>query len=153
MSYKIFKNVLYKDFRGGIEKNLDFKIQKKLNFKVVESCFSFSKKGTLRGIYIQTGKMMEKKIITLLSGKVSWFIMNYKNTKYHRLIKLKKNYSLYIPAGYAHGCYAHEDSILHIISDKKYDEKYSKHYSWYDKKLNIKYIKNFKKVMYKDKTL
>ena len=79
--------------------------------------------------------------------------MNYKNTKYRRLIKLKKNYSLYIPAGFAHGCYAHEDSILHIISDKKYDEKYSKHYSWYDKKLNIKYIKNFKKVMYKDKTL
>tara|TARA_S200000501_G_C20804056_1_gene735327 strand:- start:64 stop:525 length:462 start_codon:yes stop_codon:yes gene_type:complete len=153
LSYKIFKNVLYKDYRGGIEKNLDFKLQKKLNFKVIESCFSFSKKGTLRGIYIQTGKMMEKKIITLLSGKVSWFIMNYKNTKYRRLIKLKKNYSLYIPAGYAHGCYAHEDSILHIISDKKYNEKYSKHFSWYDKQLNIKYIKNFKKVMYKDKTL
>ena len=42
------------------QKNLDYKLQEKLNFKVVESCFSFSKKGTLRGIYIQTGKMMEK---------------------------------------------------------------------------------------------
>ena len=43
------------------------------------------------------------------------------NTKYRKLINLKKIIP-FIPKGCAHGCYAHEDSMLHIISDKKFDE-------------------------------
>ena len=152
MSYKIFKNFIFNDFRGGIEKNLDQKTIKKLNFKVKESCFSHSKKGTLRGIYIQTGSMMERKIITLIYGKVYWFIMDVKNKKKQNLIKLKKHYSLYVPRGFAHGCYASEDSLLHIMSDKIFNNKFSKNFSWFDKDLDIKYLKRFKKILYEDKT-
>jgi dTDP-4-dehydrorhamnose 3,5-epimerase-like enzyme len=151
MAYKIFKNFTYNDFRGGIEKNLYLEIEKKLNFKVKESCFSYSKKGTLRGLYIQTGIMMERKIITLIYGTVYWFILDIKNKKKQKLIKLKKHHSLYVPKGFAHGCYASEDSLLHIMSDKVFNNKFSKNFSWFDKNLNIKYLKRFKNVLYKDK--
>lgn len=150
--YQIFKNFTHSDFRGGIEKNLDLKIEKKFNFRVKESCFSYSKKGTLRGLYIQTGRMMERKIVTLIYGTVYWFILNLKNKKQQKLIKLKKRYSLYVSRGFAHGCYASEDSLLHIMSDKVFNNKFSKNFSWFDKNLNIKYLKKFKNILYDDKT-
>ena len=152
MNYQIFKNFIYNDFRGSIEKNLYLKIEKKLNFKVKESCFSYSKKGTLRGIYTQTGGMMERKIITLIYGTVYWFILEVKNKNKQKLVKLKKHHSLYVPRGFAHGCYASEDSLLHIMSDKVFNNKFSKNFSWFDKDLNIKYLKIFKKILYEDKT-
>jgi dTDP-4-dehydrorhamnose 3,5-epimerase-like enzyme len=151
MTYQIFKNFIFTDFRGWIEKNLDKKIKKKLNFKVKESCFSYSKKGTLRGIYTQTGSMMERKIITLVYGKVYWFIMDVKNKKKQNLVKLKKRHSLYVPRGFAHGCYASEDSLLHIMSDKVFNNKFSKNFSWFDRDLDIKYLKRFKNILYEDK--
>ena len=128
MNYQIFKNFTYNDFRGSIEKNLYLKIEKKLNFKVKESCFSYSKKGTLRGIYTQTGGMMERKIITLIYGTVYWFILEVKNKNKQKLVKLKKHHSLYVPRGFAHGCYASEDSLLHIMSDKVFNNKLTLHY-------------------------
>jgi dTDP-4-dehydrorhamnose 3,5-epimerase len=152
MSYKIFKNFIFNDFRGGIEKNLDQKIIKKLNFEVKESCFSYSKKGALRGIYTQTGSAMERKIITLIYGKVYWFIMDIKNKKKQKLVKLKKGHSLYVPIGFAHGCYSSENSLLHIMSDKVFNNKFSKNFSWFDKDLDIKYLKRFKNILYEDKT-
>ena len=152
MTYQNFKNFIFNDFRGGIEKNLDQKTIKKLNFKVKESCFSYSKKGTLRGIYTQTGVMKERKIITLIYGKAYWFIMDIKNKKKQKLVKLKKGHSLYVPTGFAHGCYSSEDSLLHIMSDKVFNNKLSKNFSWFDKNLDIKYLKRFKNILYEDKT-
>ena len=142
--YKKFHNHLLKDNRGYLQKNLLIDIKKKTGFKIIESFFSyFSKPNVIRGIYMQTGKSMEAKLITLIEGKLTWVIVdmkkNSKNFLKNHKIKLKKFETVYIPEGYAHGAISHTKSLLHIFSNKKYNDKNSIKINWKDPSLNIKW--------------
>ena len=142
--YKIFKNILLKDNRGYLQKNLLIDIEKKTNFKVVESFFShFSKPNVIRGVYMQTGKGMEAKLLTLIEGELTWVIVdmrkNSKNFLKNYKIKLKKFETVYIPEGYAHGVISQSKSLLHIFANKKYNDKNSINKNWKDPILNIKW--------------
>ena len=64
-------------------------IKKKTGFKIIESFFSyFSKPNVIRGIYMQTGKSMEAKLITLIEGKLTWVIVDMRKSSKNFL----KNY-------------------------------------------------------------
>ncbi len=142
--YKVFKNQLLKDKRGYLQKNPLLNIQKKTGFKIVESFFSyFSKSNVIRGIYMQTGKSKEAKLITLIYGKLTWIIVdmrkNSKNFLKNYRIKLKTSETIFIPEGYAHGAISQTKSLLHIFANKRYNEKNSIKINWKDPSLNIKW--------------
>ena len=142
--YKIFKNLLLKDQRGFLQKNLLIDIYKKTGFKVVESFFSsFSKPNVVRGIYMQTGKDIESKLLTLIEGELVWIIVdmrrNSKNFLKNYKIKLKKFETVYIPKGYAHGAISQTKALLHIFANKKYNDKNSLNVNWKDPDLGIQW--------------
>ena len=94
--FKTFKNRLLKDNRGFLHKVYNEEILKKTNFKPVETFFSnYSKPNVIRGIYMQTGKYCEAKLLTLLYGDIRWLILDLrkKSNTYlnYKFIKLKKN--------------------------------------------------------------
>ena len=142
--FRIFKNLLLKDKRGFLQKNLLTDIQEKTGFKVVESFFSyFSKPNVVRGIYMQTGKGIEAKLLTLIEGKLTWIIVdmrkNSKSILKNYKIKLKKFETVYIPEGYAHGAISQTKSLLHIFANKKYNDKNSININWTDPDLKIRW--------------
>ena len=142
--YKIFRNFLLRDKRGFLQKNLLLNIQKKTGFKIVESFFSYcSKPNVVRGIYMQTGKGIEAKLLTLIEGKLTWLIVDMRKSSKNFLknyrIKLKKFETVYIPEGYAHGSISQSKSLVHIFANKKYNNKNSINVNWKDTYLNIKW--------------
>ena len=72
------------------------------------TCFSFSKKNTLRGLHLQR-KKSQAKIITVVHGKILDVVVDLrKNSKTfgkHFAIKIedKSDFSLFIPKNFAHG--------------------------------------------------
>ena len=140
--YRVFKNNLLKDNRGFLQKNLLIEIKKKTKFRIVESFFSYSSKpNTVRGIYMQTGKNIEAKLLTLIYGNLFWVIVDLRKKSNNYLksykIKLKKFETVYIPEGFAHGSVSHSPSLLHIFTNKKYNDFKSMNIHWRDPDLNI----------------
>ena len=144
MIHKKYKNIILKDNRGFLQKNSLRDINKKTGFKIVESFYSyFSKPNVVRGLYMQTGKDIESKLLTLIYGNLTWVIVdmrrNSKNFLKNYKLKLKKFETVFIPEGYAHGAISHEASMLHIFANKKYNNRNSININWKDPDLKIRW--------------
>lgn len=142
--YKKFKNIVLKDNRGYLQKNSLKDIKKKTKFQIVETFYSyFSKANVVRGLYMQTGKNVEAKLITLIDGDLTWVIVDMrrksKNFLKNYKLRLKKFETIYIPEGYAHGAISHKPSLLHIFANKKYNDKNSININWKDPDLKIQW--------------
>ena len=106
---------------------------------------SFSKKNELRGLHIQTQKP-QAKIITVSLGKILDVAVDLrKNSKYFgKYICVKmcemSNFSLFIPAGFAHGYLCLSDKCVINYKCSEYRHKSSeKTLLWNDKDVNIKW--------------
>ncbi len=87
--HKKYKNIILKDNRGFLQKNSLRDINKKTGFKIVESFYSyFSKPNVVRGLYMQTGKDIESKLLTLIYGNLTWVIVDMRRNSKNFL----KNY-------------------------------------------------------------
>ena len=144
MMHKRYKNIILKDNRGFLQKNSLKDINKKTGFKIVESFYSyFSKPNVVRGLYMQTGKDIEAKLLTLIYGNLTWVIVDMrrksKNFLKNYKLKLKKFETVFIPEGYAHGAISHEASMLHIFANKKYNNRNSININWKDPDLKIRW--------------
>ena len=144
MIHKKYKNLILKDNRGFLQKNSLRDINKKTGFKIVESFYSyFSKPNVVRGLYMQTGKDIEAKLLTLIYGNLTWVIVDMrrksKNFLKNYKLNLKKFETIYIPEGYAHGAISHEASMLHIFANKKYNNRNSININWKDPDLKIRW--------------
>ena len=138
----IFTKETYKDKRGYFRElfvNKDFK--KKFPFDVM----SFSKKNVIRGLHLQL-KKPQGKLLTVLNGKIFDVTLDCRKTsktfgKYFSiLLSEKKNKSLLIPAGFAHGFYALEDNTILLYQCSKYRHAKSETgILWKDKDLGIKW--------------
>lgn len=147
---KYIKNVFIKDKRGFLNKFLDSKKLKKLNFKIVESQISYNKKKNIfRGFYMQIGKSVERKLITLISGKAIWFAVDLRKRSkkfgYVHNIKLSKLNTVYIPKGFAHGSLSLSPSMIQISVDNNYDQKNSIGININDSELNFKISSKLRK--------
>jgi dTDP-4-dehydrorhamnose 3,5-epimerase len=125
-----FKNLLllktnvYKDKRGYFKEVEKFSILKK---KFIFDCFSFSKKGTLRGLHLQK-KNSQAKIITVTQGKILDVVVDLrKNSKtygefYSIEISQNSNFSIFIPEGFAHGflCLSKNCAIYYKCSNYRH---------------------------------
>jgi len=138
----ILKTKIYSDKRGFFKEVLR-KNELNVNFKF--HCLSYSKKNTLRGLHIQL-KNTQAKLITVTQGKILDVVVDLRKKSKtfgkHFLIVIsdKSEFSLFIPAGFAHGFLCLSKKCVVYYSCDNYQNKNSeKTLLWSDKKLNIKW--------------
>ncbi|MDA7581187.1 dTDP-4-dehydrorhamnose 3,5-epimerase, partial [Candidatus Pelagibacter sp.] len=106
---------------------------------------SLSKKNVLRGLHIQTYQP-QGKLITVFQGKIFDVALDLrrKSKTYGQFFKTilsdKKNQSIYIPAGFAHGfCVLEDKTLMHYKCTTSRNAKSEKGIVWNDTKLKIKW--------------
>tara|TARA_B100000035_G_C20779812_1_gene456376 strand:+ start:132 stop:650 length:519 start_codon:yes stop_codon:yes gene_type:complete len=143
---KLIKSKIFKDNRGYLRETFRNKLIKK---KFIFDVMSFSKKGVLRGLHIQT-KKSQAKIITVTHGKVLDVAVDLRKKsktfgKYFSIIiSDKSDFSFYIPEGFAHGflCLSENCTLNYKCSEYRH-QKSETTLQWDDKSVNIKWpIKN-----------
>lgn len=119
----------FNDERGGFAKlfqasklnNSAFK-----NFEIKESFYSFSKKGTIRGMHFQLAPHQHAKVVTCPKGKLLDVIVDLRKDSptYGQFCSVvlseEKGLAIYIPEGCAHGFQSlEEDSMtLYLVSSE-----------------------------------
>ena len=139
---KKVKTKIFKDKRGFFKETYKNKILKK---KFIFDVMSYSKKGILRGLHIQT-KFPQAKLITVTSGKIMDVAVDLrKNSKsfgkyYSTIISQDSDFSLFIPEGFAHGflCLSLTCTINYKCSEYR-NKKSEKTLRWDDEQINIKW--------------
>ena len=114
------KNFEFKDNRGILIKNF-FESDLK-DFNVKESTITFSKKNSVRGLHFQI-ENEQAKIVSLIKGEIIDFCLDIrKNSSNYGKIFIykiyKKNQSLLVPKGFAHGYYSAKKSIVNMFYDE-----------------------------------
>tara|TARA_B000000565_G_C23659399_1_gene329828 strand:- start:67 stop:603 length:537 start_codon:yes stop_codon:yes gene_type:complete len=91
-----------------------------------ETYFSSSKKGVLRGLHYQIGNKAQKKYVTCLKGKIEDIALDLRENSstygqvFRKTLNEMDGRGLIIPEGFAHGIFAHEESIIVNFCDKVY---------------------------------
>ena len=118
----LIKNIAHKDYRGYFKELIrENKLGKKFPFLVM----SFSKKGVIRGMHLQT-KKSQGKFVSVIKGKIFDVVIDLrKNSKtfgkqYHSILSEQNSRSIYIPPGFAHGFQALDEENYIIYSCTKY---------------------------------
>ena len=157
----LYKRDTYKDKRAYFRELFLEKVVKK---KFIFDYYSLSKKNVLRGMHLQLNKP-QGKLITVLSGRIFDVALDCrKNSKtfgqfYTLELSEKKNTSLYIPEGFAHGfCSLANNTLLHYKCTSYRSKETEIGIFWKDSDLNInwpnrKYIissKDKKNLLFKD---
>jgi dTDP-4-dehydrorhamnose 3,5-epimerase len=139
---KLIKSQIYNDKRGYLRETFINKLFKK-NF--VFDVMSFSKKGVLRGLHIQTIKP-QAKIITVTHGKILDVVVDLRKKsksfgKYFSIvISDKSDFSFYIPEGFAHGflCISKKCTVNYKCSEYR-NPKSETTLQWNDEFVAIKW--------------
>ncbi len=149
---KKISNKVFKDNRGYLKEIIPNKIKKKFVYSILTT----SKKNVLRGMHFDK-RLKEEKLVYILEGNILDVTVNLNTGKNFGKIyycKLKKNESLFIPKGFAHGyfCIGKINTIIYLLT-KRYSPKRGSGFIWNDKNFNIKW--NVKKpiLSYRDKNL
>ena len=133
---KIIKYEKYKDDRGyfmeHFRKNEINSLEFMENFQIEQSNESFSYKNTLRGLHFQWDPPMGK-LVRLINGHMIDFILDIRlgSPTFGKIfgIELKSNETIdecmwiWIPVGFAHGCFFIENSILEYYCTSHYNGK------------------------------
>lgn len=136
MLIKKIKLNKYTDSRGFLLELLPAIYKKKFSYSILTS----SKKNVIRGLHYDKD-LNEEKIIYVLKGKILDVCVDLKKGKNYKKIHynyLKKEDSIFIPKGFAHGyrCIGKKNILLYFLS-KNYNPKKNMGIIWNDKKLNI----------------
>ena len=136
----IYEKETYKDKRGYFR---ELFLQKHFDQKFPFDVMSYSKKNVLRGLHLQL-KKPQGKLVTVLRGKIFDVAVDCRKNsktfgKYFSIILTdKKNKSLLIPKGFAHGfCSLSKDVVLHYKCSNYRSAKSEIGILWNDKDLNI----------------
>ena len=150
----LYKRQTFKDNRGCFR---ELFLEKDLNKKFIFDYYSISKKNVLRGLHLQLVKP-QGKLITVLKGKIFDVALDCRlNSKtFGKVFTIelsdKKNISLYIPEGFAHGfCSLTNNSILHYRCTNYRDKNSETGINCFDKNLNINWPKKKLIMSSKDK--
>ena len=148
----LIKHSLFQDDRGKFGREFCSEMFKKnlklkLKYKVSQTNISINKNsGTLRGFHYQIGKSAEIKIISVYQGEIFNVILDLrKNSKSYKKwicfkINSKKVHSFVIPEGCANAFITlKKDTIVHYITNKKYNKKNERGVRYNDPKFKIKW--------------
>lgn len=124
----------------------------------VQDNHSFSKKNVIRGMHYQWDLPMGK-LVRCSFGKVMDVVVdiriksiNFGKVYYYELSEENGN-QVYIPAGFAHGFLALEDSHLQYKCTSEYNKNGESGINPFDKELNINWNLNLKNAIISDKDL
>ena len=150
----IFNKNTYKDNRGFFKEIISEKYLKK---RFIFDYISLSKKNVIRGLHIQTTQP-QGKLITVFQGCIFDVALDLrkKSRTFGKIFKTilsdKKNQSLYIPAGFAHGfCVLEDKTLMHYKCTTNRNAKSEKGIIWNDSDLKIKWPIKKPILSYKDK--
>jgi|TARA_B110000196_G_scaffold312026_1_gene316737 dTDP-4-dehydrorhamnose 3,5-epimerase len=138
----IIKTKIYSDKRGSFKEIFKKDIIKE---KFIFDCLSHSKKYTLRGMHTQL-KKTQSKLITVPYGKIFDVVVDLRKKSktfgksFSIVISDKSDFSLFIPAGLAHGflCVSNKCTVYYRCSN--YQNKDSERtLIWNDRDINIKW--------------
>ena len=140
----------YKDNRGCFFENFNssiFEEETGISFNIIQENISFSKKNVLRGLHFQKGKFTQKKLISVIKGKILDVIVDIrpKSTNFGKWISYilddLKNESLYIPEGFAHGFLSlDQDTKISYKVDKPYNKESECSILWNDKFIGVNWL-------------
>jgi len=112
----LFTPDVYKDHRGYFTETYN----QHYGFEAKQGNQSWSKKGTVRGLHYQVPGVT--KLVWVSSGKILDVAFNLTTGEYVTAeLDDKQHQRLIVPAGYAHGFQALEDSTVHYLMDGFYD--------------------------------
>lgn len=104
---------------------------------------SFSRKGVIRGMHFQIAPFEQAKLVSVLSGAVLDVVVDLRTNsptfgKVHTcLLTAEKHNILMVPAGFAHGFAAIEDSLFIYKTNAEYNPAAEQGIIWNDPQLNI----------------
>ena len=138
----IFQKKTHFDNRGYTrELFLNKTINKNFPFDII----SFSKKNVIRGLHLQIMRP-QGKFISVLKGKIFDVVLDCRKKSntfgkyYTTVLSDKKNSSLFIPEGFAHGyCSLTEGSLLHYKMTNYRHKENEIGILWNDTDINIKW--------------
>ncbi|MBU0535720.1 MAG: dTDP-4-dehydrorhamnose 3,5-epimerase [Nanoarchaeota archaeon] len=137
----------HEDNRGFLARLYDQKTFKEndINNRWIQDSHSHtSKKGTLRGLHIQTNPFSEAKLIRAIKGRMKWIVVDLrKDSKTFgkwesvELSEEKKN-MIFVSRGFGHGCVSMTDDCdLVIKSDNLFSPEHGAGIIWNDPELGI----------------
>ena len=101
----------------------------------IETYFSSSKEGTLRGLHYQVGEYAQDKFVVCLQGIIEDIAIDlrkesstYGNT--FRATLKPGSHGLIIPKGFAHGIYAKSDCLITNFCSNPYNSESEKGINW-----------------------
>ena len=139
---RILDKETYQDSRGFFR---ELYLKKYFKEELIFDIMSLSKKNVIRGLHLQT-KNPQAKFVTVMRGKIFDVCLDCRKKsktfgKYFGVIlSEKKNQSLFIPKGFAHGfCTLSDKTIVHYKCSNYRDKNSEVGILWNDKDLNIKW--------------
>lgn len=104
---------------------------------------SFSRKGVIRGLHFQAPPNEQGKLVSAITGKIFDVAVDIRPNSptfsrwYGTTLSEENARMLWIPAGFAHGFAAIEDSHVMYKVTSKYDKESESGIKWNDTKINI----------------
>lgn len=132
-----FYRSIHKDHRGIFSKVYSSSSPNTFELIPSEIFYSISSKGVLRGMHLQMGKYMQKKIVTCIKGRIIDVIVNLNpkspdfNTPWDVTLDETSEFSVFVPPGYAHGFYTlSSESIVQYVVDQPYSSNHDTGVNW-----------------------
>lgn len=141
----LIKPAIYHDGRGHFFESFNLASWKKEGFTsdFVQDNQSFSTKGVVRGLHFQTGLHAQGKLVRVIEGRVLDIALDIRPDsptfgKFELFdLDSKTGHMVYIPAGFAHGFVAMEDSVFHYKCTANYCKDAEAGIHWNDPYLQI----------------
>lgn len=142
---EFYKSSRYQEITGGL--------------KFDQDNFSFSRKNVVRGLHLQTAPAQQAKIVTVIVGRVLDVAVDVRpgsktfGKVYQVELSGELNNQLIVPAGFAHGFSALEDSYFLYKCSNEYNPTCETGIIWNDPDLNINWRVTDPLISDKDKQL
>lgn len=138
---------VYEDERGFLARLFDERVFKELGLPAHWAEISHhhtSKKGILRGLYVQMSPLSEGKLLRVIKGEMLWVSVDVRKDSatfgmWDSVILSETSKNLLCTArGLAHGCLSLTDGVdLIINSDNFFSVEHGRGFIWNDKDVNI----------------
>ena len=140
----LIESTMFNDERGFFEelyKESDFFAYIPCRFPQINH--SFSRKGVLRGLHFQIMPKPQGKLVTVISGRIYDVAVDLRkgSPTYKKWVsvELTPGKMLWIPAGFAHGFVALEDSHVVYLVTREFSKEHDSGIYWKDPEINVKW--------------